>query len=160
MSCRKTRLNENSVKQAVRTVNEEKKRSKNLTIYGYPESDKDIGFELNKAAKDIIEGTGALPAPRFYEVNRIGRKEQGKNRPIKVEFGSASDVEYVLMRARNLKDREKFKNIYLGPDRTKEDQLAHNKLVKQMKQMIQRDPNKHYFIRNRKICTADKSLST
>ena len=68
-------LTENSVKQAVRTVNEEKKRSKNLMIYGHPESDKDIGFELNKAAKDIIEGTGALPAPRFYEVCRIGRKE-------------------------------------------------------------------------------------
>ena len=47
-----------------------------------------------------------------------------------------------------------------GPDRTKENQLAHNKLVKEMKQMIERDPCKHYFIRQRKICSVDKDLSS
>ena len=46
------------------------------------------------------------------------------------------------------------------PDRTKEDRLAHTKLVKEMKQMIEKDPNKHYFIRNKKICSVDKSLSS
>ena len=153
-------LTENSIKQAVRTVNEEKKRSTNLMIYGCQESDKEADFELNKAVKDILNGTDAFPVPRTGEVYRIGRKEPGKNRPIKVEFGCASEVDSILMRARNLRDSDVFKHVYLGPDRTKEEQLAHSKLVKEMKQMIQKDSNKHYFIRDRKICTADKTLSS
>ena len=152
-------LTENSIKQAVRTVNEETKRSKNLMIYGCHESDKEADFEFNKAVKDILKGTDLFPVPRACEVHRIGRKEPGKNRPNKVEFAVASEVEFILMRARNLKDSN-FKHVYLGPDRTKEEQLAHSKLVKEMKQMIQKDSNKHYFIRGRKICTADKSLSS
>ena len=59
-----------------------------------------------------------FPVPRAYEADRIGKKEQGKNRPIKVELGSANDVDFVLGHARNLKDSDKFKNVFLGPDRT------------------------------------------
>ena len=153
-------LTENSIKQAVRTVNEETKRSKNLMIYGCHESDKEADFELNKAVKDILKGTDVFPVPLACEVYRIGRKEPGKNRPVKVEFACASEVDSVLMRARNLRDSKVFKHVYLGPDRTREEQLAHSKLVKEMKQMIQKDSNKHYYIRDRKICTADKSLSS
>ena len=52
------------------------------------------------------------------EQEKIGKKKQGKNRPIKVELGSATDVDFVLGRARNLKDGDNFKHVYLGPDRT------------------------------------------
>ena len=153
-------LTENSIKQAVRTVNEETKRSKNLMIYGCHESDKEADFELNKAVKDILQGTDVFPVPLACEVYRIGRKKPGKNRPVKIEFACASEVDSVLMRARNLRDSEVFKHFYLGPNRTREEQLAHSKLVKEMKQIIQKNSNKHYYIRDRKICTADKSLSS
>ena len=72
-------LTENSIKQAVRTVNEEKKRSTNLMIliYGCQESDKEADFELNKAVKDILNGTDAFPVPRTGEVYRIGTRKEG-----------------------------------------------------------------------------------
>ena len=35
-----------------------------------------------------------------------------------------------------------------------------HKLVREMKQMIERNPSKHYFIRQRKICSVDKNLSS
>ena len=152
-------LNENSVKQAVRTVNEEKRRSKNFMIYGCKEDEKEAVFEVTKTVKDMFDEADIFPPPQPNQVNRIGKKEQGKNRPIKVELWSANDVDFVLARARNLKNSVKFKHVYLGPDRTKENQLAHNKLVTEMKQMIKRDPSKHYFIRDRKICSVDKDLS-
>ena len=153
-------LTENSVKQAVRAVNEEERRSKNLMIYGCQEQENEADFEVTKTAKDVLNATDIFPVPRPYEAYRIGKKEQGKNRPIKVELGTATDVDFVLGHARNLKNRDEFKNVYLGPDRTKENQLAHNKLVKEMKQMIERDPSKHYFIRQRKICSVNKDLSS
>ena len=153
-------LTENSIKQAVRTVNEEKRRSKNLMIYGLKEGDREDHYEIKGEMKDVIESTGVIPAPRIYEAYRIGTKEQGKCRPIKIELESASEVDSILMQARNLRDFNDYEHVYLGPDRTKEDQLEHKKLVAEMKKMIVKDPSKHYFIRQKKICTADKGLST
>ena len=144
-------LTENSVKQAVRAVNEEKQRSRNLMIYGCQEKEAD--FEITKTAGDVFDDVGVFPMPRICETYRIGKKEQGKNRPIKVVLESVDEVNSNLEVARNLKDSYKFKHVYLGPDRTKENQLTqknqltHNKLVRQMKQMIEKDPNKHYYIR-------------
>ena len=114
----------------------------------------------NSASAAFGGGVHHCPVPRTCEVYRIGRKEPGKNRPIKVELACASEVDSVLMRARNLRDSKVFKHVYLGPDRTRGEQLAHSKLVKEMKQMIQKDSNKHYYIGDRKICSADKSLSS
>ena len=71
-------LTEKSIKQAVRTVNEEKRRSKNLMIYGFKEGDREDVYEIKQKMKEIIESTGMIPAPRIYEANRIGTKEQGK----------------------------------------------------------------------------------
>ncbi|KAL5253811.1 hypothetical protein ACHWQZ_G013549 [Mnemiopsis leidyi] len=153
-------LTENTVKQAVRAVNEEKRRSKNLMIYGWQEKEKEADFEVIKAAKEVFDEVDIYPLPHIHEAYRIGKKEQGKNRPIKVELENADDVESALRRARNLKDCDKLKNVYIGPDRTKENQLAHNELVKQVKLMISKDPSKHYFIRQKKICSVDKDLSS
>ena len=153
-------LTETSVKQAVRAVNEEERRSKNLMIYGCQEQENEADFEVSKTVKDVFAAVDIFPVPRAYEAYRIGKKEQGKNRPIKAELGTATEVDSVLGCARNLKDSVNFKHVYLGPDRTKEHQLAHNKLVKEMKQMIGRDPSKHYFIRQSKICSVDKNLSS
>ncbi|KAL5264420.1 hypothetical protein ACHWQZ_G005491 [Mnemiopsis leidyi] len=153
-------LTENSVKQAVRAVHEEKKRSKNLMIYGYQEKEKEADFEVTKTVKEVLNDIDIYPAPHIHEAYRIGKKEQGKNRPIKVELESADDVDIALRRARYLKDSDRFQHVYIGPDRTKENQLAHNELVKQMKHMIERDPSKHYFIRQKKICSVDKDLSS
>ena len=48
--------------------------------------------------------------------------------------------------------------IYLAPDRTAEQRVAHNKLVNRMKELIKEDSSKHYFIRNNKIESTDKRI--
>jgi hypothetical protein len=88
----------------------------------------------------------------------MGKKEPGKTRPIKVEFTNSGDVEYALVHARKLKT-SKLNNVYLGPDRTKEERSANNKLVREMKLIIEKHSNKHYYIRNKKICSVDKASS-
>ena len=155
-------LTENSVKQAVRAVDEEKQRSRNLMIYGCQEKEKEAAFEITKTAKDVFDDAAVFPMPRICQTYRIGKtkKEQGKIRPIKVVLESIDEVDFVLERARNLKDSDKFKQVYLGPDRTKENHLAHNKLDRQMKQMIEKDPNKHYYIRQGRIRSVYKESSS
>jgi hypothetical protein len=149
-------LTENSVKKAIRIVNEEEKRSRNLMIYGCSENEEE---DVAKVVENVFSEMDIILMPNGNDVYRMGRKEPGKIRPIKVEFTNASDVESALAHARKLKDSS-LSMVYIGPDRTKEERLAHNKLVKEMKQMIEKDPNKHYFIRNKKICCADKGLSS
>ena len=155
-----TQLTEKSVKQAVRIVNEEERRSKNLMIYGYPETENEANFDLVRNVKTVFTAMdNVLSPPHTMDVYRMGKEEPGKTRPIKVEFENVGDVEFALMNARKLRTNIKLKNVYLGPDRTKEQRIAHNKLVKEMKQMIDKDPNKHYYIRNERIISADKGLS-
>ena len=149
-------LTEHSVKQAVRTVNEEERRSKNLMIYGCAEDNsKDIGMIV----KDVYQAMG-YPLPNTIDCYRVGKEELGKPRPIKVELTNAGDVQFALVHARKLKTSN-LSAVYLGPDRTRDERLAHSKLVKEMKELIKKDPNtnRHYFIRNNKICSADKALS-
>ena len=150
-------LTENSVKQAVRIVHEEERRSKNLMIYGYPETENEVDLEIIENVNNVYQSMDCL-VPKTVDIYRMGKKEPGKTRPIKVEFTNSGDVEYALVHARKLKT-SKLNNVYLGPNRTKEEQFAHNKLVREMKLMIEKDSNKHYYIRNKKICSADKALS-
>ncbi|KAL5251536.1 hypothetical protein ACHWQZ_G017041 [Mnemiopsis leidyi] len=70
-------LTENSVKQAVRAVNEEERRSKNLMIYGWQEKEKEADFEVIKAAKEVFDEVDIYPLPHILEAYRIGKKEQG-----------------------------------------------------------------------------------
>lgn len=151
-------LTENSVKHAVRIVNEEERRSKNLMIYGCDEKENEATIETIKTVKDVYSKLGVISMPQTVDIYRVGKKEVGKSRPIKVEFSTPGDVDFALVHARNLRTSD-LKNVYLGPDRTKEQRAAHSKLVNEIKQMIQKDPSKHYFIRHNRICSADKNLS-
>ena len=49
-----------------------------------------------------------------------------------------------------------MRSIYVSPDRNKQKQAAHSKLVAEMRTMIKEDPNKFYFIRNNKVNFIDK----
>ena len=64
--------------------------------------------------------------------------------PIKSIFGCVSEEDFVLMHSRNLS--EVSKHVYLRRNKSKgnnckEEQLAQNKLVKEIEQMIQNDLN-------------------
>ena len=147
---------------SIRLFNQRLHEIKYLRKWGQDYYNKALSFSLKviKTVKEVLNDIDIFPAPHIQEAYRIRKREQGKNRPIKVELESADDVDIALRRARYLKDSDKFKHVYIGPDRTKENQLAHNELVKQMKHMIERDPSKHYFIRQKKICPVDKDLSS
>ena len=152
-----------TIKEAVRAVNDEEERSKNLIVYGVQEAEEGDWEDvlsndvLDQVVKSIHEATVADGSfPGLVKAYRLGKKETNKTRPIKVEFDSSSEVDMILRQAHKLKANSEFKTVYLSPDRTKEQRLAHSKLVKQMKEMINQDKTKHYFIRNNKITSVNK----
>ena len=152
-----------TVKEAVRAVNEEEERSRNLIIYGVAEGEEDDWKEfvstewLNDVVKSVHGATVAdWSLPNVDKVYRLGKKVRDKTRPMKAEFRSSSDVDDILKNAHKLKANSELKSVYLSPDRTKEQRSAHTKLVNQMKEMIASDSSKHYFIRDNKVNCVDK----
>ena len=60
-----------------------------------------------------------------------------KNRPVKFQLTDARHVERFLKAAHRLKNCEReYRSVYLAPNRTKEEQAAHTKLVNELKVMI------------------------
>ena len=91
------------------------------------------------------------------KVYRVGKEQDdGKTRPVRIEFPDAELARLFLSNAPKLKKCDIYSNVYVAPDRTKEQRLEHSKLVRKMKEMITADSTKHYYIKNGHICTADK----
>ena len=141
-----------SVKQVMKKVSEEERRSANLMIYGLPEHD---GENIVQSVEDIYKSMNVSAPKEAIDCYRIGKKQDGKVRPIRLECQNRQEVEFALVHSRKLKYSVKHSGVYLAPDRTKEQRLEHSLLVKKMKDLISKDATKRYFIRNNKVCLTD-----
>ena len=150
------------LKEAVKTAVAEDDRTKRFMIFGLPETKEGciIQEDLIDTVEAMFETTGIVPAPTITDAYRLGVKKEGTVRPIKVHLTCASHVRRILVAASKLRNCEgEFHSVYLSPDRTKEEQSAHTKLVKEMKELLAKDPSKYYFIRNGKINCVDKAAA-
>ena len=152
-----------SVKDAIKAVNEEEERSRNVIIYGVKEEENEDeegtdDIKINPLPGQITMISKQIECSDIYvrNMDRIGKKTSGKVRPIKIELESSLDVASFLSNAHKLKASDDYKMVYLAPDRTAEQRAAHNKLVNRMKELIKEDSSRHYFIRNDKIESTDK----
>ena len=148
-------ITKKSVQQVIRNVNEEERRSKNLMIHGLKESDNDDINETLQSVREVFESMN-LPDPDTIDCYRVGRKETGRTRPVRLEYKNSGDVDFALSHSSKLKNSSKYSTVYLSPDRTKEQQLAHKAFIKKMKELISLDSGKHYYIKNNKVLSADK----
>ena len=151
-------LTTQSVKEAVKSVNDEEKRSKCFLIYGCEEQEDEDDCSCDQIARDIYSKVGYRP-PVIVDAYRIGNRTEGRTRPIKVEVEHPTDVHVLLKSAHKLRASD-MTSVYLAPDRTKEQRTAHKKLVTEMKSMIERDPSKYYYIRNNKINSIDHKATS
>ena len=111
---------------------------------------------------------GAFPKPEILTSTRVGTQKSLENassrkpRPIKVTLASPEAVKFLLNKARKLRRTkyEHWKCVYLAPDRSREERFAHTKLVAELKKKIGEDSSKYHCIRDGKIISVDKELST
>ena len=155
-----TQITPNTVKQAVRTVNDEEKRSRNVMIYGLEEKEDESPEDHGSQIRSIYENIGECSPPDTVDhCYRVGNDHPGKKRPLKVLMQREVDAQFLLQNAYRLRDSE-LSSVYIGPDRSKEERIAHRKLVTEMKTMIENDSSKYYYIRGNKIRSVDKALSS
>ena len=133
-------------------MNDEEKRSRCFLIHGIEEKDNELPCEI---AQNVYRKLDFNP-PKIVDSYRVGRKTPGKPRPLKVELKHPTDALVLLKKAGKLRSTD-LRSVYLSPDRNKQEQAAHSKLVSEMRTMIKEDPSKFYFIRNNKVNSIDKN---
>lgn len=143
------------IKEAVKSAVIEEDKSKNLLIFGKPEAEnEDVAATVSEILLDIGE------KPHLVECRRIGVRgadSQDKRRPIKVMLSSSDAVLSILRNASALKNSTANKSTFLGPDRTPDERVAHNKLVELMRRKMNDEPNSYHYIRGGLVRSVKKS---
>ena len=145
-----------SLKKVVMTAIEEEDRSKNLMVFGLAEEE---GEQIEEKINGLFAELGEKPR---VTVNRIGRKSPGASpvcRPVKVTLASSTAARQILTKARNLKQVDRLKSVYVCPDRSPEEQAARKRLVMDFKKAVAAQPDRQHFIKGGKVCSKDTTSS-
>ena len=139
------------LKRAVQTAVQEEDRSKNVMIFGLPEL---ANQELNSTVGEMFEAIGEKPR---VEACRVGKHRSEKGaRPVKATFSSSTVVENILAKVKRLKNTDRYKTVFVCPDRTLEMRIKQRELVKELKRKVADETGKRHFIKSGKIISVDK----
>ena len=101
----------------------QKLREKNIIMHGLAESDENLDQQyIEKFIEDLELTTPIIAA----KVERIGKGERGKNRPIKIILGSVEEKKKVFQSLKNLKGKSTYRSIHISEDYT----LTERKLIR------------------------------
>ena len=150
-----TVVTEKSLKSVVRSAIEDEDRSKNLIIFGLTEQD---GEKLDSKVIDMLSDLNEKPR---VSTSRIGVKRDDKPddpacRPVKVKLLNSTIAHQILQKARNLRNVDKYKAVYICPDRSPENRAARRALVLELKAASESQPNKKFYIKHGKVVSVEK----
>ena len=118
-------------------------RGCNIIIHGLEELN-DKYEELETQVKSLFAELEEAPVLRSLE--RLGKQSQTA-RPVKVVLRNRDAQQSIMMKKSKLRGTEKFKRVYISPDRTLEERKERKLVVDRLKGMANRYPDKHFIIR-------------
>ena len=146
----RTVYDQETLKCVVKDVVAEEDRSRNLVIFGLTE---DTTEQITEKVSEVFEVLAEKPK---IEAVRIGLKSKKQApRPVKVSFSNATIVTQILSKCSALRESDRFKRVFISPDRTPEQRAVHRELVVQMKSKKTNEPNKRHYIKGGQIYSAD-----
>lgn len=147
-------IEKGSMSSEVRTMHERVERierdskKKNLIIFNLSESKKDVPrdrFEEDKdACLELVTAIGVEDV-KFGNLIRLGRKTADKVRPLLVKFEEEKHIKAILLGKNSLRGTEKFCQVYVDKDMSKEERENMKKLREEL--YAKRElGNAHYVI--------------
>ena len=136
---------------AVKSVVKENERRKQIVLFGVSEESSDLGSTVN----DILKCACGPDKPSVKDFHRVGARKPGGSRPVKVYFNSQEDAQTTMKSAKSLKHSDKFGRVFIAPDRSPEERTQRRKLVQQLRDKRQREPEKHHYISRGEVCSTD-----
>ena len=133
-----------SMKDDVAETMEIEKRRNNIVFHGVKETEvtklDSLGDNVLEKSPDlelveeILKSGLRLDASRHIEeVQRIGRYTRGKIRSLRVRIKTFEARNEILRRARELKESEEFKKVFIAPDLTRKQQATDKDLREHVK---------------------------
>ena len=139
-----------SIKSVAKQIAFEEELGRNIMVFGLCE---EVNEEINTKVAEVLESLGEKPR---VEACRIGKKSPSAARPVKVSFSSSSIVQQILKKSSKLSGTERFKRVFLAPDRTAEERAQRKELVLELKRRAGIEKDKKLFIRGGKICSLER----
>ena len=139
-----------SIKSVAKQIALEEELGRNIMVFGLSE---EVNEEINTKVAEVLESLGEKPR---VEACRIGKKSPSAARPVKVSFSSSSIVQQILKKSSKLCGTERFKRVFLAPDRTAEERAQRKELVLELKRRAGIEKDKKLFIRGGKICSLER----
>ena len=141
-----------NIKDAVRHAIVEEDRTRNVFIYGLEEDNEEQIFDT---VSSLFEELGEKPR---VDACRIGKRGNvAVPRPVKVVLTSSTVARQILVKAKGLRRVERFKKVYICPDRSAEERQARKALVVDLKQRIANEPNRRHYIKGDQIVSEEKT---
>lgn len=128
------------IKEKERLVRDTVDKVKCVVIFGVREDKETNRLERDLQEKvkvkgvliEILEDDQTMNT--VEEFHRIGKYQEGKDRPLKIKFVTQAKAEEVLRNAWKLAKKERFKRVWINKDMDREERDELKKLVEQMKQ--------------------------
>ena len=112
------------------------------------EAGEDVREKVSELLSDVEE------KPHVSDCVRVGKEDSKK--PVKVTLRSPEAVSQILAKSSKLSKIDGRRSVYLKPDRSQEEREFYANLTREMKQKMTDNPEKYFFIRNRKICCTER----
>ena len=102
-------------------------------------------------AYKIMQRAGLPEQDGTFNCERIGAPDSSRCRPLKMSFSSKFTAFDLLLKSKNLKDDDRYSNVFIVPDRSREERAEHKKLVEQLRAKRIENPDKKFYIWHKSI---------
>ena len=125
---------ENDAAEALQEINERNYKNKNPIIFGIQEMNSDEPEERKahdlSSVQSIFESTCSEVQTNRIKVYRLGKREEGKVRPVKVIMRSEEEVKQIILKGKDIRKKARYAKLVFTSDKTKK-QLNEYKLVRE-----------------------------
>ena len=145
-------LSKEVLKTVVKDVVDEEDRSRNVVVFGLAEED---GENITGRVEELFD---AIDHKLKVEGCRLGRKKNDSIRPVKVILSSSTVADQIVACSRRLRLVEKFRNVFVSPDRSPDQRRVQKELVTKMKERMDKEPGKKFYIRDGQIHSVERTV--
>jgi hypothetical protein len=111
-------------------------KGRNLVIMGIDEQGEEevrsgILGKIGQILGEVGQGRGC----QFRYIGRIGKKQEGRSRPVRIEMEDMNLRRRVLSKAKTLKESTSYNRVFIVPDLTRSQQLVDSKLRDKVREL-------------------------
>ena len=154
------------MKQAIKEIEKEDKRAKNVVIHGLdidptiPQEEQDE--QIKRCAENCVRSI--MPVSKdddedfeITDIKILGKLgASGKAPPVLMTFESSEDSDYLIRNSSRLSRASNFRRVFITPDLSKDAREERRKTIKELKRKISDFPDKKWVIKGGTVTSVGK----